>query len=274
MTHVAEGGISGSTGTTYGSSGPGGQSGTAQTAKEQASGVAQGAAEAGRSVAQEAKSEAAGVAQAAGEQAKNLLGEARTQLTSQTKTGQGKVAGTVRQFGEQLGQMADAPEQGGVAADVVREVSTRVSAFAERLEGSEPSELLDDLRRYASRHPGTFLVAAGAAGLLLGRLTRGIKDVTSDSTPASGLPRGDASTATYGVVGGTTGLAADDLGYGGRVVPEVGPVDSPYTSPEVAGTTGAATGTWAGPSTTDPYTDPSTTAGSGTAWPSTTGDRP
>jgi hypothetical protein len=45
---------------------------------------------------------------------------------------------------------------------------------ADWLEHREPGDLLDEVRRFARRRPGTFLVGAAVAGALVGRLTRGV----------------------------------------------------------------------------------------------------
>jgi hypothetical protein len=52
---------------------------------------------------------------------------------------------------------------------------------------------VDEVQSFARRRPGVFLALAAAAGLVAGRLTRGIKAASSDG-PA---PAGDADTA-YG----------------------------------------------------------------------------
>ena len=44
------------------------------------------------------------------------------------------------------------------------------------LEQREPADLLDEVRNFARRRPGTFLIGAAVAGLAAGRLTRGLKD--------------------------------------------------------------------------------------------------
>ena len=78
---------------------------------------------------------------------------------------------------------------------VLRAVSTvadRAEAFTRQLETKEPLDLLDDVRRFATRRPGTFLLLAAGAGLLAGRLTRGLRDAGSedDSTSQQPAPTG------------------------------------------------------------------------------------
>ena len=53
-----------------------------------------------------------------------------------------------------------------------------------KLQNREPAELLDEVRSFARRKPGMFLLGAAAAGILAGRLTSGVKAAHSDSGPA------------------------------------------------------------------------------------------
>ncbi|GIG28729.1 hypothetical protein [Cellulomonas marina] len=231
MTHVAEGGIA--TGGTTGTAGTtqtarDEASGVAHTAKDQAKDVAASGAEAAKGVLGDAKAEASGVAQAATQQARDLFGQARTQLSSQAGEQQGRLAGTLRTVSDQLGEMASTPSEGGIATDLVHEISSRVGTLAQRLENAEPAELLDDVRRFARQRPGTFLLIAGATGLVLGRLTRGAKDAASQqSSEQSSVPRSVTSgtsaglytpaptTSSYGLgAPATTGYATSGLATG------------------------------------------------------------
>ena len=49
-----------------------------------------------------------------------------------------------------------------------------VESFAGKLQNREPAELLDEVRSFARRKPGLFLLGAAAAGVVAGRLTRGV----------------------------------------------------------------------------------------------------
>jgi len=65
----------------------------------------------------------------------------------------------------------------------VRSISERVQQLADRLENTEPTELLEDVRRYARNKPGMFLMGAMAAGFVGGRLVKG---ATADEGSAYG----------------------------------------------------------------------------------------
>jgi hypothetical protein len=98
----------------------------------------------------------------------------------------------LRQFSNELQQMADSGGTSGLANDVVRQVSSRARDLYQGMENREPGELLDEVRRFARRKPGVFLFGAAAAGVLAGRLTRGVKS----STGSDGAEVGRYGTAS------------------------------------------------------------------------------
>jgi len=176
-----------SSGASVSSSYPSSSSSTTETAKESSKQVAGQAAESGRQVAQTAKDEALGVASEAKNQARDLVGEARTQLRDQASTQQNNLAGWLSSMSEELRGMADRtgePGQ-GVASSLVNQASSRSGDLADWLQRHEPADLLDEVTRFARRRPGLFLVIAGAAGLVAGRLARGLA-AGNDDDQASG----------------------------------------------------------------------------------------
>jgi hypothetical protein len=145
-----------------------------QAAKEEASNVAGHAAAAAQGVAETAKDEVANVASEAKSSAKDLLSQVKSGLSDQAGTQQQKAAEGIRTISSQLQTMADAPEQQGVARDLIRQAAERTSSVASWIENKEPSDLLEEAQRFARNRPGTFLLLAAGAGLLAGRLTRGL----------------------------------------------------------------------------------------------------
>lgn len=113
--------------------------------------------------------------------------------------------------------MADSSEEPGLATQVARWAS-QVSDDAGRwLEDRDPSSVFDEVRRYARRSPGTFMLIAAGLGLAVGRVARSLKD--SDD---------DGGTATTGGYSGGTGTAGG-TGYGtGSPAPLV--TEAPQTS--------------------------------------------
>lgn len=160
---------------------------TTDVAKGQARDVGQTAAEAGSQVAATATDQAKHVAQETQRQAKDLLDQSRTQLRQQAVTQQQKAAEGLTGLAQQLRGMADGTAQGapGPAADLLQQASGFIEQFADKLQTREPAELLDEVRSFARRKPGVFLLGAAAAGILAGRLTSGVKAAHSDSGPSA-----------------------------------------------------------------------------------------
>jgi hypothetical protein len=179
-------------------------------------------------------------ASTAADQARNVLGEARqqvaTQMNDQATTQRDNLAQTLRTLGDDLHQMVEHGPGQGMAADLAQEVSDRARALSSHLEGREPGQLLDDVRDFARRRPGTFLLGALAAGVVAGRLFRATADGAAAASLAEpGTPYQGAHVGT-----GPTGTA-------GGAAPLSGAYDTPATTAP----------TLADPA---PSTDPTTTA--------------
>lgn len=155
-----------------------------QAVKDEAGNVAGQAASAAQGVAQTAKDEAANVAAEAKASAQDLLGQAKSGLTSQAGTQQQKAAEGIRTISGQLHSMAEAPEQQGIASDLIRQAAQRSESVASWLENKEPGDLLGEVQRFARNRPGTFLLLAAGAGVLAGRLTRNLTAGAPDATGA------------------------------------------------------------------------------------------
>jgi hypothetical protein len=79
--------------------------------------------------------------------------------------------------------MSQSSEQSGIAGDLVREVASRTRKVASWLDSREPGDLLDEVRGFARRKPGVFLAGAAVAGVLAGRLTRGVAQAGGSTPP-------------------------------------------------------------------------------------------
>lgn len=168
---------------------PAGEPSTTDVARDEAAGVSQHAREAGGQVAQTATDQARQVVAETGQQARDLLGEAQGQARDQASVQQQKAAQQLHSVADELGQMADNGGQSGVATEFARQAANRAHSAASWLEQREPADLLDEVRNFARRRPGTFLIGAAVAGLAAGRLTRGLKDRGNDQQdngPAGG----------------------------------------------------------------------------------------
>jgi hypothetical protein len=169
----------------------------AGTAKDEAADLAASAAESTQQVAHVAKEQATQVAAQSAAQAKELLGQARAELSSQAGEQQQRAARSLRALGDELRTMTDHDGESGVATELAGQGAERAHAVAQWLEDREPGTVLTDLQELGRRRPLAFLAAAAGAGLLAGRLTRGIAAGPSDAprqTPATSGPS-DAAAA-------------------------------------------------------------------------------
>jgi hypothetical protein len=159
-------------------------------ARDQAADVGQHARAAGGQVTQTAADQAKQVAAETGRQARDLLGEAQGHATSQASAQQQRAAQQLHSVADELGQMASNSDQSGVATEFAHQAANRVHGAASWLEQREPADLLDEVRSFARRRPGAFLIGAAVAGLAAGRLTRGLKDRGNNHQPSSGRDYG------------------------------------------------------------------------------------
>jgi gas vesicle protein len=181
-------------GTGFGDSGS--SQGTTEVAREQAAHVAETAQESGQHVVETAKEEAANVAQEAKNQVGDLVSQTQQELKDQAAKQQERVASGLRSVSDELGEMARS-SQGGMATDLVHQAASKTGEIASWLDQRDPGSLLDEVKSFARRRPGTFIAAAAVAGLLAGRLTRSVAGASSPSasgTPATPAPAGSAPT--------------------------------------------------------------------------------
>jgi len=162
----------------------GGEQSTADVAKDQAGEVASTASDASKHVAGVAGEQASQVASEATQQVKDLVQQTRGELTEQAATQQKRVASGVRSLGEELHSMAQNSEQQGIATDLAKQAAERTRAVASWFEDREPGNVVDEVTRFARRRPRAFLAIAAGAGVLVGRLGRGLKAANDDSQEA------------------------------------------------------------------------------------------
>jgi hypothetical protein len=167
------------------SSSSGGQRSTGTAVKEQGVQATQHAGQTGRQVAQKATEQGKQVAAQAGQQVHGVLDQAQSQLMEQAGAQQHRAAGGLRNLGDQLRTAAECG-QPGPASDLIRQASGRITELADWLEHREPGQVIDEVRDFARRRPGAFLGGAALAGLLFGRLTRGMTSGGGDGQPGAG----------------------------------------------------------------------------------------
>ncbi len=216
------------------------------TAVGKAADVKDSAVEAGSHVASVAKEQAGTVAAEAGQHARTLVTQVRGELSSQIASQQERLVGGIRSLSGDLQSMAGSGKS-GIAADLARQASRRTDSLASYVESHEPADLVSELSSFARRRPGLFLSIAASAGLLAGRLARGIRDEASaGSTPSSdlsytGTDAGYSSRQDLGSVGAGS-VGAESFG-------SVGSVDAGFESGSYA------TGSYATSADPLPYED-------------------
>ena len=201
------------------------QSGAVETAKNEAGELAGTAKQEAGHVVATAKDEAANVAGEAKTQVKDLYAQTQSELKEQAGTQQQRVAEGLRSVGDELKSMASNAETPGVASDLVQQVSDRVSSAATWIGDRDPGSLLNEVKSYARRKPGTFIAVAALAGLAVGRLTRALAESAADQKAAASSSGAAVTPAPV-----TTVPAA-----GARVgVPPVPPVPADVTAADPA----------------------------------------
>lgn len=165
----------------------------AQTGKQEASAVAGTATAAAKDVAGTATEQAKAVAAEAQRQIRDLVGQAGEEVRGQASDQTQRLAQSVRGLAGELHSMAQKSDQQGPATDLVRQLAGKGHDLAGYLEGRQPERILDDIRSYARRRPGLFLLGAGLAGFLTARLVKGAKTAGESDSAAS--PRFEAYPA-------------------------------------------------------------------------------
>jgi hypothetical protein len=183
------------------------EQGTAQVVKDQASDLSHSSVQAGKHVADVAREQASGVAAEAGRQGRDLLQQAQGQMEEQAVRGQRRVAERLLSLSGELRSMAGNSSQGGVAADFVQQAAARVGDAGQWLDAREPGQVVHEVQSFARRRPAVFLLLAAGAGLVAGRLTRGLTDATADNSSA------DAVSAPVRGLGEQWAQPSDVAGY-------------------------------------------------------------
>jgi len=234
------------------------EQGTADIVKSQATDLSHNSIQTGKHVADVAREQASGVAVEAGRQGRDLLHQAQGQLEEQAAQGQQRLANQLLSLSDELRSMADASGQSGMAASLASQAAARVRNAGQWLDDRKPGQVADEMQSFARRRPAVFLALAVGAGLVAGRLTRGLKDANSDNSAAApaatqGLSgqwaeqsdRGGYPPATAARIGNQTpGLSGPTSGLppaGGDLAWEAGPAygeRSPLVTDDQAGREG------------------------------------
>jgi len=196
-------------------SGPGQAGGPTVTERTKA--VGQTAAQAGGDVAQATKEQGQQVMAEAGREARDLYGEVCSQVGDQVSMQQKRVTDGLYALRDEVTKMADQGGQSGPATQLARQASEKIDEAAQWLEGRKPGHLVEDVKSFARRNPGTFLAGAAVLGVLAGRLSKNLVGSSQNGggEADSARPTGTCGpTATGSAPVPTPGLGAVPGTYG------------------------------------------------------------
>jgi len=183
-----------------------------ETAKKEGQDLAQRAAESTGHVAQTAKTETAAVVREAKSEARNLAGQARTQLRTQVDDQRHRVAGMLRTSGQEISRFAGSEGQSSLTTELARRAGDYAQSLGDYLDRADTARMLDDVRSFARRRPGTFILIAVVSGVVAGRLTRSV--AASQSSTSSSEQSWPATTSSAQSPPATTTVV--DPGASGR----------------------------------------------------------
>jgi len=186
---------------------------TTDVVRDEATGVGQSVKDAGGHVTQTAADQMKEVAAETRQQARDLVHEGRQQLREQAVSGQQRAARGLTTVADELREMAEGSSQSGTGSELARQGADRLHQLASWLENREPDDLIEEVRSFARRRPGAFLVGAVLAGVVAGRLTGGglaAVRQSGDNGSASTTPvqRGEYPEVSAGYPGSGTAYTA------------------------------------------------------------------
>ncbi|CAL9315507.1 hypothetical protein SUDANB25_05412 [Streptomyces sp. SudanB25_2051] len=156
-----------------------------EVAKEQASATASRAGQAGREVAGSAAEQAKAVAGEARQQVGSAVRDLRSRVREEGQGQTERLAGTVRQWADDLESMASNAPGDSPARGLVSQVADGGRRAADYLDQRGIDGLMGELQDFARRKPGAFLGGAVLAGLVAGRLMKAGKAVSSGGDTGS-----------------------------------------------------------------------------------------
>ena len=178
-------GATGMTGTA-GASGTTGAGGGDAGLKERATDAVGEVDQAAKHVAGVAGDEAGNVVHEAKDAARGFFAETKTQLTEQASHQQRRVAQALRATGDEFSRMANGSQDSGMAGALVSRLGEHASSVGAWLDAREPADIMREVRGFARRHTGAFIVGALAVGLVAGRLVRATVAASNGSGSGSG----------------------------------------------------------------------------------------
>ena len=185
-----------------GSSSPGESSTDLSSAKDAAADAAATGKQAAGEVAQTATTAAKDVAQETRSQARQVAGKTGDQLTEQAGVQKDALVEGLRSLVGQLSEMTQHVEHDGLASEAAAKVRDAASDAADWLDHRNPGEVVDGVRSFGRNRPGVYLAGSLVAGIVAGRLTRGVTAAHSGDHDATPAHRPAADTSANGANSG------------------------------------------------------------------------
>ena len=149
---------------------------TASATADAGSQVTGAAADGAREVASQVSDQVTGVTKEASDQARQLAEKAQQQAREQASSQTQRAATTLRDLGKQVRGMTEGqPAESDVAKDAARALADKIESLGQRLEERGFDGTVEDVRDFARRKPGLFLLGAAATGFVVTRLGRGLQ---------------------------------------------------------------------------------------------------
>lgn len=208
-----------------------------ETARAETSATAGQARQAAGQVASTAVQQAKEVAGEARQQAGSVVQDLRSRALDEAEGQTRRATGTLRQWAQDLAELAEKAPGDSPARSVVTQVADRGRRAADYVDKRGVEGVVGDLQSFARRRPGLFLGGALLAGLAVGRLGKlaGKASQTGDGEQeqsAGAVPAHDS---------GDPDIPTPPPGAGQWTPPQpVSPPAAPYTPPPVPPTGPAA----------------------------------
>ncbi len=200
---------------------PGAPRSSTEAVREETAATTARARDAAGEVASTAGEQARSVVEETGAQAKSVLSDVRDLVTHEADGQTRRLSAAVRQWSDEFGTMAGHQEDDSAAKDIVRQLAQNGRRAADYLDEHSSSELLDEVRHFARRRPGTFLAAAALAGLAVGRLAKaGTADSTAQHRQTEGSPAMPPSPETS-----PSTMPASEVGSAAMPLPPTEPTE-------------------------------------------------
>lgn len=160
-----------------------GASETGQQAKQQATDLTASARDQARDVAGTAKEEAGHVVEQAKSATGDVLREAQSTFRDQAQTQTHRLAGVLNSVGEDFDALLQGrPQEAGQIGEYAQRFQGQVSDLAGRVDELGFDGVVREVQRFARRRPGAFLALSAGVGFLVGRMARGVRDASQDSS--------------------------------------------------------------------------------------------